>query len=172
LQAKASKQGVSIPSDVLEFMVQRAYQNIRELEGGLNRVVAYARLTRAPFTPELAARAHEDIASKRPKAATIIPGLVLETVASSFQLTVPDLTGRKKDKETALARQVAMYLIRQKTNSSLAQTGLALGNKNAATVSHACTKIARDIDTSPYLQRKISDIQQTMSLAQRDADCQ
>jgi chromosomal replication initiator protein len=172
LHAKAKKQGVSIPSDVLEFMVKRAYQNIRELEGGLNRIIAYARLTRAPFTPELAARAHEDIASKRPKAATITPGLVLDTVASSFQLTIPDLTGRKKDKETALARQIAMYLIRQKTNSSLVQIGLALGDKNAATVSYACTKIARDIDTSPYLQRKISDIQQTMSLAQKDANGQ
>ena len=168
LQAKAGQQGVSIPSEVLELMAQRAYQNVRELEGCLNRIIAYARLTRAPFTPELAARAHEAIASKQPEAATITPELVLETVASSFQLTPPDLKGRKKDKETALARQVAMYLIRQKTNHSLAQIGHALGGKNPATVSHAYAKIATDIGNSPYLRRKILDIQQAISLAQKD----
>ena len=159
LQAKAAKKGADIPLEVLECMAQRPYQNIRELEGGLNRVIAYAKLTRTPFTPELAARAYEDIASKQPKTASITPDLVLETVASSFQLTPGDLKGRKKDKETALARQVAMYLIRQATKVSLAETGQALGGKNPSTVSYACEKLASDIDSSPYLRRKILDIE-------------
>ncbi len=159
LQAKAKQKEAEIPLEVLEYMAQRAYQNIRELEGCLNRVVAYAKLTRAPFTPELAARAHEDIASKQPKTASITPDLVLEVVASSFQLTPEALKSRKKDKETALARQVAMYLIRQATKASLVETGQALGGKNPSTVSHACEKIASDIDASSYLRRKILDIE-------------
>ena len=163
LQAKAKQRDADVPLEVLDFMSQRAYQNIRELEGCLNRVIAYAKLTQVPLTPELAARAYENIASKQPKTAPMTSDLVLEAVASSFQLTTFDLKGRKKDKETALARQVAMYLLRQATNSSLAQIGQALGGKNPSTVSHACEKLANDIDTSPYLQRKIQDIEHKLS---------
>ena len=159
LQAKAKQREAEIPLEVLEFMAQQPCQNIRELEGCLNRVIAYAKLTRAPFTLELAARSHDDIASKQPETAFITPDLVLEAVASSFQLTPEDLKGRKKDKGTALARRVAMYLIRQATKASLAEIGQALGGKNPSTVSHACEKLASDIDTSPYLQRKILDIE-------------
>jgi len=159
LQAKAKQKEVEIPLEVLEYMAQRPHQNIRELEGCLNRVIAYAKLTRTPFTLELATRAYEDIASKQPKTASITPDLLLEAVASSFQLTPLDLKSRKKDKETALARQVAMYLIRRTTNSSLAQIGQVLGGKNPSTVSHACEKLASDIDASPYLRRKILDIE-------------
>jgi chromosomal replication initiator protein len=159
LQAKAKQKGADMPFAVLECIAQRSHQNIRELEGCLNRVIAYAKLTRAPLTPELAARAFEDIASKKPKTAVITPELVLEIVASSFQLTPEDLKGRKKDKETALARQIAMYLIRQATRSSLAQIGELLGGKNPSTVSHACEKLATDINASPYLRQKMLDIE-------------
>ncbi len=160
LRAKAEQQGVEIPPDVLEFISHRVHHNIRELEGSLNRVIAYAKLIRALLTPEIAAQALKDIASEPPKTAAITPDLVLAAVANSFQLTPVDLKGRKKDKETALARQVAMYLIRQETNFPLAQIGQELGGKTPATVSHACGKIASDIDASPYLRRKIRDIQQ------------
>jgi len=162
LRAKTKQKGVEIPSGVLELIAQRGQQNIRELEGSLNRVIAYAKLVRALPTPEIAARALEDISSKQPRSASITPELVLEAVASSFQLTSVVLKSRHKDKETVLARQVAMYLIRRATNSSLAQIGQALGGKNPSTVSHACEKIASDIDASPYLRRKILDIEQTI----------
>ena len=167
LQTKAEQKGTEISLDVLVFLSQQVQQNVRELEGALNRVIAYAKLVRASPTPEIAARALEDIASKQPKTASITPDLVLEAVASSFQLMLVDLKGRKKDKETALARQVAMYLIRQATNCSLAQIGQALGGKNPSTVSHACEKITSDVDTSPYLRRKIMDIEQKICLTEK-----
>jgi chromosomal replication initiator protein len=159
LQAKAEQQGAQIPLESLEFIAHQAEQNIRELEGMLNRVVAYARLVRGEATPELAAKAIEAIAG--PKTATT-PCLVIEAVASSFHLTAADLKTRKRDKETALARQVAMYLIRQETASSLAQIGSELGGRDHSTVIHACEKIAAEINTSPALQRKILDIQQAL----------
>ena len=68
-----------------------------------------------------------------------------------------------RDKETALARQVAMYLIKQETDCSLAQIGNELGGRNPSTVSHACEKIANDINTSPHLKRKIEDIQKRIN---------
>jgi chromosomal replication initiator protein len=85
---------------------------------------------------------------------------VIEAVAKSFQIALTDLKSRKRDKETALARQVAMYLIREGTNSSLTQIGKELGSRDHSTVLYACEKIANDINASPYLKRKINDIQQ------------
>jgi chromosomal replication initiator protein len=163
LQAKAEEKGVAVAQDVLEFITRRSQHNIRELEGCLNRVLAYAKLVRALLTPELAARALENIAGKEPKNALITPRLIIESVANSFQLAAPDLKSRKRDKETALARQVAMYLIRQETNCSLAQIGKELGDRDHSTVIHACEKITSDIDASPSLKRKILDIQQNIS---------
>ncbi|MBA7507314.1 Chromosomal replication initiator protein DnaA [subsurface metagenome] len=167
LQAKAGQKEVNVAPDVLAFIAQRIHHNIRELEGSLNRVVAYAKLIRVLLTPELAAQALQDIAGKEPKTASITPHLIIEAVVDSFQLTPQDLKSQKRDKETALARQVAMYLIRQEASWSLTQIGKELGGRGPATVSHAYEKIANDINNSPYLRRKISDIQKKISSKQK-----
>ncbi len=162
LQFRAEHEGANIPPDILEFIAQRIHQNIRELEGSLNRVVAYAKLMRVILTPEIAAKALEDISSKKPGGNSVTPDLILETVADIFQLSLQDLKGRKRDSEVALARQVAMYLIRQETDYSLDKIGGELGGRSPATVSHAYTKIAEEISSNPYLKRKIHDIQQNI----------
>jgi chromosomal replication initiator protein len=163
LQSKSEREGANITSDVLEFVAQQSQQNIRELEGNLNRVIAYIRLTRASVTIELASQALESIATKAAKGASTTLTLVIEAVADSFQLTPLTLKSRNRDKETALARQVAMYLLKQGTNCSLAEIGLELGGRNPSTVSHAYEKIANDINNSPYLRHKIQDIQHKIS---------
>jgi len=160
LQAKAEREGVIVSADVLELIALQIQQNIRALEGSLNRVVAYARLIRTVLTPELAAQALKDIAGNEPKTAPITPGLIMEAVVNSFQLTPSDLKSRKRDEATALARQVVMYLIRQETDCSLAEIGQELGGRSPATVSYAYQKIARDINNSPPLRRKVFQIQQ------------
>ena len=170
LRARAEDQRAQVALDVLEFIAQRAQQNIRELEGCLNRVIAYARLCGASPTIELATKALVDIAGKAQKEIATTPILVIEVVANSFQLTPTDLRSRKRDKETALARQVAMYLIKQETNSSLALIGKELGGRDHSTVIHACRKIVNDIETDPYLKRKILAIQQKIHRQQKDRD--
>ncbi len=160
LKAKAEQEKVKVPLEVLEFIASRIQQNIRELEGSLHRAIAYAKLFQALLTPELTARALEDIAPKGTKITSITPSLVIEKVADSFQLTAPDLRSRKRDRETALARQVAMYLIKQTTHCPLAQIGQELGGRDHSTVIHACQKVASDMDNNPYLRRKIEDIKQ------------
>ena len=167
LKSKAEAEGETLALDVLEFIARRVQHNIRELEGCLHRALAYAKLLGALLTPELVAKAVEDIASRDKQSALITPSLVLEAVASSFQLTLSDLKSRKRDRETALARQVAMYLLKQATNCSLAQIGLELGNRDHSTVVHACQKITGAIDNNPYLKRKVSEIQQGISLKQK-----
>jgi len=163
LQANVKRRGINVTLDVLELIAQQIQQNIRALEGSLNRVVAYAELFRASPTIELAAQALKDIASRECKGGSITPSLVIEAVADSFQLAPVDIKGRKRDKETTLARRVAMYLIRQETNCSLAQIGQELGDRDPSAVTNACKRIAGDIDANHYLRRKILDIQQRIN---------
>ncbi|MFH1646394.1 MAG: chromosomal replication initiator protein DnaA [Chloroflexota bacterium] len=159
LEHKARQQGVSIPVEVLALIAEQSQDNVRTLEGLLNRVVAYARLLRVEPTAETAARALADVAHKDPLPDDITPSLIVGAVATSFQLSPEELAGRKRDKDTTLARRLAMYLIRQETNCSLTQIGRELGNRDAASVTAACKKISGDVNESPYLKRKIRDIQ-------------
>jgi chromosomal replication initiator protein len=161
LKAKAKQQEIEVALDVLEFIAQRIKQNIRELEGSLNRAVAYAKLFGAMLTPELAARAVQDISTSSNKT-NVTPELVIKAVAERFQLTPADLIGRKRDRATALARQVAMHLLKEASNCSLAQIGLEFGHRDHATVIHACHKIVNDMDNDPYLRRQVLDIQKKL----------
>ncbi len=168
LKAKAEKAGAEIPPDVLEFIAQQIKKNIRELEGGLNRVIAYAQLLRTEVTAELVAKALTNIASRASDSTNIIPPMLINTIASSFHLTTEDLIGRRRDREVAQARQVAMYLLKKQNNCSLAEIGTILGGRNPSTVSHACEKIAMDIQASPLLRRKIQGIQKKISTRLKD----
>jgi len=162
LRAKARQEGTDISPDVLEFIALQIQQNIRVLEGSLNRIVAYAKLIKTMLTPELAAQALKDIGSNTSENIPITPNLVMEAVVNSFQLTPTDLRSRKRDEATVLARQVTMYILRQETDCSLAEVGKVLGGRSPATVSYAYQKIASDINNSPSLRRKVFDIQQSI----------
>jgi chromosomal replication initiator protein len=164
LQSKAEQAQAEVSSDVLDMVAQELKKNIRELEGSLNRIIAYARLLRTHVTPELAARALKDVAGTRalPEAPSNPQGII-GLVAQTFDLTADDLLGRGRGKETAQARQVAMYVMRQQSNCSLSDIGVAFGGRNASTVSHACEKISQDIDNSHLLRRKVEDIQKKLS---------
>ncbi len=158
LQAKSRHMGVNVSLDVLDLIAREAQRNIRVLEGSLNRVFAYAKLLGVVPTVEIAARALEDLASKEYLSDDITPCSIVKAVAECFQLPSEELLGRRRDKDTTLARRLAMYLIRQETNCSLAQIGHELGNRDAASVTAACKKIVGDISDSPYLKRKLRDI--------------
>jgi len=162
LESKAKQKGVSIGKDVLELIAHESQTSIRALEGSLNRVVAFARLLRASPTTDVAAKALEDVGSKEYPVGEISPDVIIEAVADSFQLPREELSGRKRDKDTALARRLAMYLLRQETNFSLAQIGRELGKRDAAAVTAACKQIASNINSNPYLRRKIREIKRQL----------
>jgi chromosomal replication initiator protein len=159
LRSKAQSRGVIIPPEVLELIAGDTRGNIRTMEGSLNRVVAYANLLRMPPTVDIAARALADVAYKEIRSRDVTPSLIIETVAGCFQISRETLLGRQRDKETALARRLAMYIMRQETSCSLSQIGLELGQRDAAAVTAACKKVASDIEQSPYLKRKYGEIQ-------------
>ncbi len=163
LQAKAAMRGVSIGTEVLEFIARESQSNVRVLEGLLNRVVAYAKLLRVVPTLDIAAQALEDVSVKEYLAQDITPASIIEAVAESFRIPIDELLGRKRDKETSMARRLAMYLIRQETNCSLAQIGKEIGNRDAASVTSACKQIAETITSNPFIKRKIEDVQRQIS---------
>jgi chromosomal replication initiator protein len=162
LQAKARQKGADVPKDVFELIAKDNQSNVRALEGSLNRVFALSKLLRTSPTLDLATRALEDIAAREFMPNDITPTSIINAVAECFQLSRDALLGRERDKDTTLARRLAMYLIRQETNFSLAQIGQELGNRDAASVTIACKKVAGDLDVSPYLKRKVRDIQRNL----------
>ena len=165
LKTKAEQDKVDITPDALEFIALQIKENIRTLEGSLNRVVAYSKLLRAMVTPDLAARALEDIACKEPGPVPPSPALIAEAVATDFQVTLSDLKGRRRNGTTVLARQVSMYLMRQETDCSLSEIGRELGGRSPATISYAYEKIANSINNDPHLRRQVFNIQQKLHAA-------
>jgi chromosomal replication initiator protein len=164
LQAKAGQAKEQITPEVLDMLAHELKQNIRELEGSLNRLIAYARLLCTQITPELATRALRDVAApvkELPSPRGLIDG-VLGTVAGVFAISTDDLLGRGRSKDVAEARQVAMYVLRQQGGASLSDIGEAMGGRGASTVSHACEKVARDLENSHLLRRKVEDIQKQL----------
>jgi chromosomal replication initiator protein len=170
LESKAKRDGVEVGQDVLDVLAEQVRSNIRELEGSLNRVLAYARLLRAELTPELAEAALKDIGGKKNDTAPNSPAAVIEAVAANFQLEAADILGRKRDKEIALAREVAMYLLRKQANYSLSEIGREVGGRHPSTVSHAYEKIENAVSASPYLKRKVREISEGLYSRQKERE--
>ncbi len=161
LKAEAVEQHVNLPQDILEMIARRVPNNIRDLKGALNRFVAYGRLTGAAFTLSLATQVMADSSTQRGTSA-LSARPIIEAVATAFRLDPEDLLGKRRSKDIALARQVAMYLLREEAQLSLAQTGRELGGRDHTTVLHGCSKIAETLDRDHRLQRQVDQIRERL----------
>ena len=135
---------VQIPGDVLELIAQKVHTNIRELEGSLNRITAYAMLHGRPVTSELAAEALADLVE--PAAMTREPATILDAVARYHGVTIDDLKGKARHKEIVAPRHLAMYLLRTDARLSYPQIGILLGGRDHSSVLHACEKLTAEIE--------------------------
>ena len=158
LRTKADALAVRVPDDVVDFIARKVQSNIRELEGALTRVIGYARLMSAPLTVELATTVLQDILRHQP----IKPEQVLLAVAEFYRLDVADLTGRSRNKEVVVPRQMAMYLVREETGTSLPQIGDLLGGRDHTTVMYAHEKIAEQIETDDNRRREALAIKERL----------
>ncbi|MBM2832476.1 MAG: dnaA [Dehalococcoidia bacterium] len=162
LRTKAELQGAAISAEVLDFIAQRVQENIRQLEGALNRVIAYARLTQTTLTPEVAARAMSDILMKSPRDSHLTADAIVEATANYYKLSVETIRGQRRDQDTAQARQVAMYLIREETHASLAEIGRELGGRDHTTILYGCDKIGSEINIDSRLRREVLEIRRVL----------
>jgi len=139
LKKKALSDGIDIPDQVIQYIASKVMTNIRELEGALIRIVAYASLTETPLTLELTESALKDIIFARHKNITI--DTIIQVTAEFFNLKPEDVLSKKRTQDIALTRQVAMYFSRLLTDLSLPKIGDEFGGKDHTTVLHACKKI-------------------------------
>ncbi len=159
LRSKAERTGRQISDDILESIARRVQSNIRELEGALNRILAFADLSGTSLTPHLVEVALADLLPQR---SDIAPGKIIELVAREWQTSVEALIGRDRSQKIAQPRQVAMYLLRKETDASLPQIGQALGGRDHTTVMYAIDKIASDIETKTDLRKRVVSVKQQL----------
>jgi len=152
LRFKADTQSLDVPDDVIDLIAHKFQNNIRQLEGALNRVVAHAQVAFSPLTVDLATEALQDVLFPHE---TLTVDEIIEAVALFYDFQEDDLRGSRRTKHLALARQVAMYLSREETKTSLLQVGAALGNRDHTTVLHGHDKIARQIEEDEQLRRDV-----------------
>ncbi len=158
LREKARQEHIDVDDAILENIASHIDSNIRELEGSLTRLVAYANLTGKPLTVTLCNEALRDLYSTQTRR-EVTPQLIMQTVADYYQITVNDLVCHSRRREITVPRQIAMYLTREMTNLSLPQIGQVFGNRDHTTVLHGCDKIAASVkDTATGMANVVGDI--------------
>lgn len=157
LRKKAVADKLSVPDEVMVYIANQIDSNIRELEGALTRVVAYASLAGEPVTTAAASVALKDIMpGAKPKKITILD--IQKATGEHFNIRLEDFTAKKRTKSIAFPRQVAMYLSRELTDFSLPKIGEEFGGRDHTTVLHAQDKITKQLKTDEILQEDIKAI--------------
>jgi chromosomal replication initiator protein len=163
----------AVPSDVIDFIAQKVQSNIRELEGSLNRLFAYARHLQKPLTVELAAQALHDLVAPGPSGRGATPVAILTAVARYFGIKADDLKGKARHKQIVGPRQVAMYLLREDGHLSTPEVGRLL-NRDHTTVLHGLKQIANDIARDGPSRAAVRGVREVVAggslITPRDAD--
>lgn len=152
LQKKSELLGINIPKECALFIAQNVVSNVRRLEGALNQVVANANLTGAPITLEMVQYALKDIVAMRVQAVNM--DNIRKVVAEYYELSVKDLMGKKRTRNIARPRQIAMSLARELTGDSFPDIGQSFGGRDHSTVMHACDKVAELRAKDPILDKE------------------
>ena len=164
LRSKVKEQGVSVPDDVLLVIAGRFRNNIRELEGSLTRVLAYARLAGEPLTPAVVTSALASLEPAEPRLPPS-PDLIVEVVCRYFEIDREALLSKSREKRVAYPRQLAMYLMRELAHRSLVEIGGALGGRDHSTVHHGWRKMERSLQVDPETKRDVSSLRDMIERA-------
>lgn len=161
LRAKADQMNVYVPDEVLDFLAHKVQSNIRELEGSLNRLVAFANMHGLPLSVDCATTALADlIGNARRK--RISTDMIIQAVSEHYGVDLKSLTGRGRSRNIVVPRQVAMYLLREETESSLVDIGNLLGGRDHTTVMYGCEKIADEINADNRLRNEVLSIREKL----------
>jgi len=161
LKMKAEQNKIYLPEEVALFLANASCSNVRELEGYLVRLGAYASLTSTPINLETARKVLKDILVERSRELSIED--IIKKVSSHFNIKVTDLKSPKRLKAVVLPRQVAMYLARQLTSSSYPEIGERFGGKDHSTIIHAIRKVERMMEENYQLRQTVETLRQTLT---------
>jgi len=159
LRAKAEDQATPIGAAVVEFIARKVVSNIRELEGALNRIMAYANMNASPVTIELAQAVLSNVLYN-PKKRQVTPERIAQTVSEYYGVGLDALRGQKRERTIVMPRQIAMFLMREETDVSLLRIGAELGGRDHSTVLHACDKINREMQVNDELRREVAAVRE------------
>jgi chromosomal replication initiator protein len=157
LKKKVEANNIYISDDVIQFVAENITTNIRKLEGALIKLLAFASLTGHEISLEMASEALSSFFQAAP-ARTVTIADVMGLVAERLHVTVDQLKSKKRTQDLALARQVAMFIAREKVGASLNMIGKSFGNRDHTTVLHACQKVAALSAQDPLFRGKLKDL--------------
>ena len=161
LMTKAEKQGIKLENQVAEYIAQHAKGNVRILEGALHRVIAFATLQGRNIDIQLASEILQDFLGDTPTKSLSIEG-IQKIVAEHFKIRVSDLKSKKRQRAFSVPRQIAMYLSRNKTESSFPEIGLSFGGKDHTTVMHAVKRIEKARLSDVELRTQIETVERKL----------
>ncbi len=162
LRAKCALEKIEIPPKIIEFLARAITNNVRELEGGLNSIIAHAELEKSPITFDLAEQVAKKIVGENHK--KVRPQEIIKLIIKFYGLSIDELMGNRRDKKISLPRQIAMYLLRTESYESFESIGNLLGNRDHSTVMHACDKIEKAIATDQHIDNEITLLRERLSL--------
>ena len=157
LHKKEEMDGYHLNPKIIEYIAENITSNIRELEGSLNKIIAYANLVKSEITMELAETVLKDMIAPNAKK-VITPEFIINTVAEHFDVTAEDLASTKRNSKIVFPRQIAMYLCRELTSVPLKGIGKCIGNRDHTTVMHGCEKIEAELLKSASTRNTIEII--------------
>lgn len=162
LQKKAELEGVPLPHEVAIFLASHIDSNVRELEGSLTRLGAFASLTKAPITVDLVKEVLQNTLRGAHREVTIEN--IQKTTCDYFNIKMGDLKAKRRTSNIALPRQVAMYLCRKYTSTSFPAIGYKFGGRDHSTVIHASKTIEKKIKEDPYMQATIEKLEKNLNV--------
>ena len=161
LQKKAEYENMRLPREVIEYIASSYTSNIRELEGALIRAVAYVSISGLPMTVDSIA----PVLNPPSEQVEASPETVMNAIVETYGISIEDLKGSSRRREISVARQIAMYLMRQHTDLSLPKIGEVFGGKDHTTVMYSCEKIAQQKENDPDLARNLRQLSDRISLS-------
>jgi chromosomal replication initiator protein len=161
LKKKAQQENLYISNEVLAFIADKVVSNIRELEGALNRVIAYSSLTETDISIELSTEALKEIISASNNK-IINSTHIIEAVSRYFDLRPDEFKSKKRNRNISFPRQIAMYLCRDLTDLSLPKIGNEFGGRDHTTVIHGIEKITEEVQTNPETRRAVDELKRNI----------
>ncbi len=163
LELKCKEKNYQLDKDILNYLATTIQNNIRELEGALNRIIAYHQLNNQTPTLSLVEDLMANLRSNNKYGGNLTSKKIIASVAQYFDITINDLVGSSRKKNLVVPRQIAMYLLREELKASFPTIGQELGGRDHTTAMHACTKIQESLISNEKIQQDIHNLKQQLS---------
>ncbi|EKE08344.1 MAG: hypothetical protein ACD_17C00219G0001, partial [uncultured bacterium] len=162
IKHKSERRGLNIPSQIAFFIAEHIYNNVRQIEGAINRLCAHSKLMNTHLDEEIVEKILKEMFQHNAPTKKISVEEILKSVAAVFEVRISEIKGESRHKEIALARQVAMYLAKEMIDDSLMRIAASFGGKTHSTLLHAWKKITDQIQMNELLRRQVQMVRRNI----------